>query len=420
MIAILRNGVIAIGLIAAASPAAAQWTRVTALPATDTFSVYANGDTIAAGADTAVYVSTNAGATWKRSAMVAPGVTEILAVWVRNGRIYAGTHGQGVFVSDDLGDTWLSFNQGLVGGIFDTQLAIVGMVARGDSLYLATDGAGPWVRNLAGAGTWSRYGDLVGDTTAPIMSDITASDTRMLSSGGGNGTVFFRDRGDANWKLSFLSNVSFVAGLAPLTAAWTGHGWVVASNGGLFRSPSGQEPWTPTGPDLGILLHASFATRGRELFADLGIEGGSLISHSLDDGATWETLETMLGTFIYKLAVVRGSDLYAGRLDGLWHRTIDSVSVPSDRDLRSLRFALAGPQPVRDDVRFRFELREPGRATIEVFDVAGRRTPGGVDASWSAGPHEVSWSARGLDPGVYHARLTAGARQEVVRLVRVR
>jgi photosystem II stability/assembly factor-like uncharacterized protein len=420
MHAILRIGVIAIGLATAASPAAAQWTRVTALPATDMFSVFAKGDTIAAGADTAVYVSTNAGATWKRSAKVAPGVTGIVALWVRNGRIFAGTHGQGVFVSDDLGDTWLGFNQGLVGAIFDTQLAVVGMLVRGDSLYLATDGGGPWVRNLAGAGTWSRFGDLNGDTTAPIMNDITASDSRLLSSGGGNGTVFIRDRGDANWRLSFLSNVSFTAGLGPLTAAWTGHGWVVGSNGGLFRSPDAQEPWTPTGPRLGILLHVSFATRGRELFADLGIEGGSLISHSLDDGVTWQTLDTMFGTFIYKLAVVGGSELYASRLDGLWHRSIDTVSVPGDRDLGGLRFALAGPQPVRDDVRFRFELPEAGRASIEVFDVAGRRAPGRVDELWSAGPHDVSWSARDLGPGIYQARLTAGGRHEVVRLVRVR
>jgi hypothetical protein len=128
----------------------------------------------------------------------------------------------------------------------------------------------------------------------------------------------------------------------------------------------------------------------------------------------------MFGTFIYKLAVVRGSELYAGRLDGLWHRSLDTVSVPVDREPGGLRFAVAGAQPVRDDVRFRFELPEAGRATIEVFDVAGRRAPGRVDESWSAGPHEVSWSARDLGPGVYQARLTAGDRHALVRLIRVR
>ena len=51
-------------LLAAAGPAAAQWTRIPDVPAADVFSVQANGDTIAAGADTAVYVSTNAGITW--------------------------------------------------------------------------------------------------------------------------------------------------------------------------------------------------------------------------------------------------------------------------------------------------------------------------------------------------------------------
>src|SRR6185436_11467107 len=95
---------------------AAQWTRIPDVPTSDVFSVWANGNTIVAGTDVAVYVSTDAGVTWRRSANVAPGVNTINGVWVRNGRLYAGTFGQGVHVSDDLGTTWRAFNQGLVGG----------------------------------------------------------------------------------------------------------------------------------------------------------------------------------------------------------------------------------------------------------------------------------------------------------------
>src|SRR5262245_51288823 len=296
-----------------AVPAWAQWSRVLDLPASDIFSVYANGDTLAAGADTAVYVSTNAGTTWKRSAKVPAGVTEIHAVWVRNGRIFAGTFGQGVFVSDDLGDTWLDFNQGLVGGIFDAQLEIANLLVHGDSLYAATAGAGVWVRNIAGPGTWSHFGDLPGDTTAGIVDDVAASDTRLVASGGGNGSIYFRDIGAPGWTQNFLTG-GFTAGLEGLALAWTGHGWVVGSNGGLFRSPTGQEPWTPTGPALGILLHVSFAVRSSDLFADLGIQGGSVIAFSADNGVDWQVLENMTSVFIYRLAIL-GNELYAGRLD---------------------------------------------------------------------------------------------------------
>ena len=412
----LRATLVALSLFAV-TPAWAQWSRVPDLPASDIFSVYANGDTLAAGADTAVYVSTNAGATWKRSARVAPGVTEIHAVWVRNGRIFAGTHGQGVFVSNDLGDTWLDFNQGLVGGPFNSQLDVANLLVHGDSLYAATAGAGVWVRNIAGAGTWSHFGDLPGDTTAGIVDDVAASDTRLVAGGGGNGSVYFRDLGAPGWTQNFLTG-GFAAGLEGMAVVWTGHGWVVGSNGGLFRSPNGQEPWTPTGPDLGILFHVSFALRGSDLFADLGIEGGSVIAFSSDDGVDWQELENMTSVFIYRLAVV-GNELYAGRLDGLWHRSIATVSVP-ERGMEPLQFAIAGSQPVGDQVRFRIDLPAPGPIVIEVFDVAGRRAADPIRRSSPAGRSEISWDAHQLGRGIYLARLTTERTRAVVRLVRVR
>lgn len=412
----LRSCIVAIALIAAASPAAAQWTRVTALPATDVFSIWSSGDTIVAGMDTVVYVSINAGASWKRSAKVPAGVTENLAVLMRNGRIYAGSRGQGVFVSDDLGDSWLGFNQGLVGGIFDTQLDIRALMARGDSLYAATGGAGVWVRNLAGVGTWSHYGELPGDNTSGTVDDVAASDTRLVACASANGSIYSRDRGGPQWTQGFLEG-GFHAGLEPQAAAWTGHGWVVGSNGGLFRSDSGLGPWTPTLQIVPTFL-VSFALRGRDLFAQVGNGSGTLIEFSGDDGATWQELENQSRVFTYKIAI-NGSELYAARLDGLWHRSTATTSV-ADVPAGGLRFSIAGPQPVGDDVHFQFVLPEPGPASIEVFDAAGRRASSRLQGSWSVGLHEVSWSARDLGPGVYLARLHTGVGQRVVRLIRVR
>ena len=90
------------------SPASAQSTRVTALPASEVFSLRVVGDTIAAGTDTSVFVSTNGGVTWRGSPRPAPAVNTIEAVLVRNHRLFAGTFGSGVFESDDLGASWRS------------------------------------------------------------------------------------------------------------------------------------------------------------------------------------------------------------------------------------------------------------------------------------------------------------------------
>jgi hypothetical protein len=415
VIATVRSSFVLLGLLTLAGPAAAQWTRIPDVPASDVFSVWANGDTIAAGADTAVYVSTDAGATWKRSSKVAPGVNTINGVWVRNGRLYAGTFGQGVLVSDDLGTTWIGFNQGLVGGFADTQLNISDLLVRGDSLYAATEG-GAWVRSLA-AGTWSHFGSAFEADEAPQMLGIAANATRLVAAAGFNGQVFTRDRGATDWTQWWVNDIGPQPGLAPLSVIWTGHGWVMGTNIGVFISSSGDAPWIDTGPDLGLAFFLPLVIRGDELLAAFGIGLTSVLELSRDDGLTWQQIETRTNTGVYRMAFA-GTNLYAGQTDGLWRRANDTLVVPGDGAPVALRFALAGSQPIRDEARFRFDLPEPGPVAIEVFDVAGRRAADAIRGSFPAGQNEIAWDARGLGPGVYLARLTAGGKHVIVRMIR--
>jgi len=308
--------------LCAASPVAAQWNPVTALPNTTLYSVWVNGDTIAASADSVVYISSDAGGTWKTSATVAEGLFSVERVRVRNGRIYAGTRRKGVFVSDNLGDSWSDFNQGLVGGIGNSQLVIVDMLIRGDSIYVATEGSGAWVRNLA-AGTWVPFGNAFGPAQATNMTLIAAGGSRLFAAGGFNGTVFYRDPGDPDWTLSLLFNDRFAPGLAALSALWTGTRWVVGANIGIFFSANGQEPWTFSDPGAGSpLFVVPLAQHGHDLYANFGAFTSS-IAVSNDDGTTWQPLET-LPVPVTGLAV-HGDLLYASRTDGLWRRTVTTA-----------------------------------------------------------------------------------------------
>ncbi len=411
-----RFPILAFALLAIASPAAAQWTAVPDVPADFVYSVWAKGDTIAAGTDSVAWVSTNAGATWKRTARIAAEIP-VEAVRVRNGRLYAGTYGQGVFISDDLGDTWTAYNQGLVGGIANAQLFIKDLLFRGDSLYAATAGAGPWVRNLV-AGNWARFGNALEANQASNMNAIAAGGSRLVAAAGFNGTTFFRDPGQPDWTLTWLNNAGIVPGLAALSAFWTGTRWLVGSNVGVFQSALGQSPWSLFDPGLGTLFTVSFAHHGADVIVCFGSGSGSTIETSSDGGNTWDELETLTATFTNNLAV-SGDVLYAARLDGLWRRPLDNASVPPGGPVR-LSFVVVGSQPVRDDVAFRFHLPEAGPAVIEVFDAAGRRAADPIEGTWTAGPHQIGWSARSLAPGVYHARLTTSSGSAVVRLIRVR
>jgi len=144
-----------------------------------------------------------------------------------------------------------------------------------------------------------------------------------------------------------------------------------------------------------------------------------VIEQSGDDGLTWDELDVLPGVIVIRMAT-HGTDLYAGRGDGLWVRSTATVSVPERGPHAALQFALTGPQPVGSVARVHFDLPAAASAKIEVFDVTGRRVGEPMRQSLAAGAHEVSWNAGDLAPGIYEARLTAGERQEAVRLVHVR
>ena len=400
-------------LTAVAAPARAQWTRVTEIPANAAFALNITGDTLLVGQGQDVFVSTDAGATWKQSAPLVSGSGEVDGVAVHNGRLYAGTLNMGVFVSDDLGGTWVDFNQGL-GGL--GALSIRNILIDGNKLYLATNGAGPWVRNLD-SGAWTHIGTVMEAFQASNMDALAAGASRIFACGGFNGTVFTLEPGKADWTVSLLFNDRLAPGLAGLSVLWTGHRWLVNSNIGIFHSISGHEPWTYADFGLRSLTFTGLTMSGPDVYASMGAGNGTLLARSHDDGVTWETFESQSGVQTFTIAFHR-STLYAARADGLWRRMIDDVDVPSDKPSH-LAFAIVGPTLVGDHVRFAFELPEAGPVTIEVFDVAGRRAGETIRDVRPAGHGEVEWNAAPLAAGVYLARFVAPGGQAATRLVRL-
>jgi hypothetical protein len=380
------------------------------------FSLRANGDTLLAGTGTVVFLSAN-GVSWQPSTAPTAGTPGIFALWLRNGRMFAGTAQQGVFTSTDLGASWQAFNQGLVGGFANSQLNIADIQQRGDSLYVATFGAGVYVRNLAVAGAWSHFGEEFEPNQASNVSDLELGGSRLIASAGANGTVFVRDPGDLDWTISFLANTGILPGLTAHTSLWTGSHWVVGTGKGVLLSPTGREPWTPATTNLNGATWATFVQSGTVILAAFDFLPGSLIVKSEDGGDNWTLLEAQPGVFVYQLAL-RGTQLFAARNDGLWMRGVPPLSVPGGELQSGLRLALAGLQPVGDRARLTFLLADDATATLELFDVAGRRAAPRIDAGHGVGLHEVVLDTHALASGVYLVRLTAGRASSSLRLVR--
>src|SRR5512135_468956 len=69
-----------------------------------------NGTSIYAGVEGGVYVSNNNGSSWTNT-----GLTDynIFAIFPSDGNLFAGTYGDGIFLSTDNGLNWTAANNGL-------------------------------------------------------------------------------------------------------------------------------------------------------------------------------------------------------------------------------------------------------------------------------------------------------------------
>lgn len=83
----------------------------------------------------------------------------------------------------------------------------------------------------------------------------------------------------------------------------------------------------------------------------------------------------------------------------------------------------AAPNPSRASTTLSFTLAAPGAVTIEILDVAGRRTRVLAErTAFAAGAHQLTWdgldaAGRRAGDGVYFARFVAGERRAMQRIV---
>lgn len=104
----------------------------------------------------------------------------------------------------------------------------------------------------------------------------------------------------------------------------------------------------------------------------------------------------------------------------LVRRGIAGAAAPAPRDF----LAPAGALPARGAVALRFGLAAAGRASLAVYDPAGRRVRTLVDASLPAGEHAAAWdgrdeSGRAAPAGFYFARLESAGASRTLRFVRL-
>ncbi len=95
-------------------------------------------------------------------------------------------------------------------------------------------------------------------------------------------------------------------------------------------------------------------------------------------------------------------------------------AMPRATSIRSIH-----PNPFNPTTRIAFDLSEPSRVELSIYDVSGRRMAVLVDEMMEAGPHEAMWNGLTREgasaaSGVYFCTLKAGGRIETKKLILLR
>jgi hypothetical protein len=103
-----------------------------------------------------------------------------------------------------------------------------------------------------------------------------------------------------------------------------------------------------------------------------------------------------------------GDDLFPVDPQVVMVREGDVTAVESSGGTKPERYTLEQnyPNPFNPETTIGFHLPAPGKVTLEVFDLLGRRQATLVQTSMSAGTHHVVFDARSLSSGIYHYKMT--------------
>jgi len=142
------------------------------------------------------------------------------------------------------------------------------------------------------------------------------------------------------------------------------------------------------------------------------------------DGTTWHRLGSGTNGAVLDM-VESGSSLFVG---GMFSRAgaTSSYGIAEWRDetLPDLPVPSAistSPNPSSGAVHLSYQLPTASHARVEVFDITGHRVGMVFDGQQPAGRQDVVWTpdAARVKAGVYFARVTVGANDRVVRVLRI-
>ncbi|MBN8545883.1 MAG: choice-of-anchor A family protein [Ignavibacteria bacterium] len=313
--------------------------------------------TLLAGTVTGVYIGTNNGTAWTLSTLQYKDVRTIRIDAL--GNVFAGTWGQGMYVSNNCGLTWTQSNTGL-----GTHLIVTGItVTANNTVFVGTFDGGVF-KSVDHGASW--------------VSQTVGYNYIWAMASNSNGDIFAGTYGD-----------------------------------GLYRSTNGGTSWTKTSFP-GTYVYELRIDAADNVFG-ASYSGG--VFASTNNGNTWSSIG-MGGFGLSSLLIVSNGStpdgmgtgkIYTGTANGSIYMAVSGVTdVKSEKTEIPTQFNLSQnyPNPFNPSTRINVSIPKDGFYEVSVFSITGELVAKLAAEQLTAGVHSLDFNASNLPSGIYIYRLT--------------
>jgi len=367
---------------------------------------------------------------------------------ISDSSIYAGTDGDGVFVSTDNGESWVSINDGLQSKVIYTIFINGKTILAGTETgaYASTNNGLNWNAINSGlpdnpvwsftksyitnstqvgttlfAGTWNGVytstnngtnwnATGLNNTAMPVHSVVDYNNFVFAATFAGG--IFCSIDNGITWRnISILDTNTTGAGIEQVHSMdCIGPNVIVGagSYGDIYYlaynnpfSNSGSNNFIDSKIPLEYVTILSFASRNASIFAGNSF-GNIFISKTY--GLSWKLISYSLESCSVFSLALNSSYIFAGTGNGIWRLWYPEATSNVDKIKETPSgFSLEQnyPNPFNSSTKIKFTIPYNSKVSLKVYNILGKLVDDLVDKYMAQGTYEVDFSAASLPSGIY-------------------